>query len=151
MNLSLIMLTVALVGYGIASIYDLFFNEVEDYITYGIVAVASILRVIFSIVESNWSILWFGLIGFGFCWILGVILYKSNLWGGADSKILFSLGILFSEKLLFVLSSFLIIGTIYMALMQLFLCMKFRLIKNYQIPFIPAFFLTVLLISEFLL
>ncbi|MBS3169838.1 prepilin peptidase [Candidatus Woesearchaeota archaeon] len=75
----------------VASYSDLRTREVPDMLSYGLIITALGVRAIFAPVEG-WAVLFNGVIGFVVCFVLAWLLYKSNLWGGGDSKLLMGMG-----------------------------------------------------------
>jgi len=90
---------IALVILLIATICDLRTKEVPDELSYGLMGIALLARLIFAFNEQSFSPLLDGLLGFGIFFGIGYALYKTNQWGGADAKILGGLGGLFGFSL----------------------------------------------------
>lgn len=74
-----------------ASYSDLRTREVPDMLSYGLIITVLGVRAIFASVEG-WIVLFSGVIGFVICFLLAWLFYKSNLWGGGDSKLLMGMG-----------------------------------------------------------
>lgn len=66
------------------------------------------IRGIFVPVEG-WSLLLSGVLGFAACFLLAWLFYKSNLWGGGDSKLLMGMGAAIGITYPFDLSSLLLL------------------------------------------
>lgn len=78
-----------------ASYSDLRTREVPDLLSYGLIIAALGTRAIFAAFFPNfsgWPLLLSGLFGFIACFILAWLFYKTNLWGGGDSKLLMGMG-----------------------------------------------------------
>ncbi len=74
-----------------ASYSDLRTREVPDLLSYGLIIAALGIRGIFASL-LGWTIFISGIIGFAACFLLAWLLYKTNLWGGGDSKLLMGMG-----------------------------------------------------------
>jgi len=115
-SIILVMVFIALI-YG--SISDILTRELSDVLTYGMIIAGLMLRLIFSVAESDWSFILAGLLGLGVCFAIGSGLYYSRVWGGGDAKLLIGLGAIFGMELsvnTFMLSfmvNMLIAGAIY--------------------------------------
>jgi len=84
----------------IASYTDIKTREVPDWVSYAFIFSALGLRTLFSI-ENGWQVIVSGLIGFGIFFLLALLFYHTNQWGGADSKLLMGLGALLGVDLIF--------------------------------------------------
>jgi Flp pilus assembly protein protease CpaA len=89
----------------IASYTDLKTREVPDLISYGYLAAILGIQLIFSF-EFGYMYFVGILLGTAICVILALILYHTNQWGGADSKLLMGMGALFGVALPFTQESF---------------------------------------------
>ncbi|MBW3019713.1 prepilin peptidase [Candidatus Woesearchaeota archaeon] len=86
---------IALIFLGLASITDLKTKEVPYSISYSFIIFAIIFRILLSLRLWSFIPLLEGLYGFLIFFTIGYLLYKVNLWGGADATLLFAMGILF--------------------------------------------------------
>jgi Flp pilus assembly protein protease CpaA len=115
--MELILFIIALIALIIASFSDIKTREALDYLTHGllIVTISSIL--ILTIYNNTYDKLFMALIGLIITLIIGFSLYYLKQWGGADAKILFSLGALFGylglQYLTILLLLIVFIGAIY--------------------------------------
>ncbi|MBI2666809.1 prepilin peptidase [Candidatus Woesearchaeota archaeon] len=75
----------------IATFTDIKSREVPDWLSYGFLFSVLGIRSIFTF-EQGISVLWSGFLGMFFFFLIGLLLYKTNQWGGADSKLLMGLG-----------------------------------------------------------
>ncbi len=82
---------VALLFLLVSSYSDLRSREVPDLLSYGLIFTALGLRGIFSFYQG-WEVLLSGVFGFSLMFLIGWLLYKTNLWGGGDSKLLMGVG-----------------------------------------------------------
>lgn len=89
----------------IAAYSDLKSREVPDLLSYGLIFSALGLRGIFSSVMGGGLFL-SGILGFAACFAVAWFLYKTNLWGGGDSKLLMGMGAVLGIAYPFTLSSF---------------------------------------------
>ncbi len=84
----------------VSSISDIKKREVADMLSWGLVIVALSLRALFSF-SLGWELIVSGIIGFGICFALSLILYYTGQWGGADSKLLMGMGAVIGVDFLF--------------------------------------------------
>lgn len=77
-----------------ASVHDFRTREVPDLLSYAFIIFALLYGLARAILLSSWIPLLQSLIGFGAMLLLGILLYYTGQWGGADSKLLFALGAL---------------------------------------------------------
>lgn len=125
----------------IAAYCDLKSREVPDLLSYGLIFAALGLRGIFSPI-IGWSLFLSGILGFAACFVVAWLLYKTNLWGGGDSKLLMGMGAVIGINYPFTVSSFslfwffvllLFLGSVYG------LCWIFGLAFSRWIRFKPVF------------
>ena len=90
-----IFLFIALFWLSIASICDLKTREVPNWISYSLISLGLGLRFLYSLSVLNFSFFLSGLFGFLVFFLLGILLYYSKQWGGADSKVLMGIGAVF--------------------------------------------------------
>src|SRR3989338_10377172 len=83
------MLTVIVLVF--AAFTDLKNREVPDWLSYSFIFAIIGISSIFSL-EQGFTTLWSGLLGMGIFFLPALLLYKTNQWGGADSKLLLGLG-----------------------------------------------------------
>ena len=95
----MILLIVAFIGLIIAAYADIKTREVPDWLNYGLIFVGIGGRLIFSLVEFDFSYLIEGLLGFVIFLVLAYIMYYTGQWGGGDSKMLMGLGALIGLQL----------------------------------------------------
>lgn len=91
MSLTLLLAIITIIALIFASIHDIRFREVPDWLNFSLVAAALGIRAIFS-VEQGWNILVSGVLGFALMFALAYLLYLTGQWGGGDSKLLMGLG-----------------------------------------------------------
>jgi len=91
MVLEVLLIVITLLVLIISSYTDIKTREVPDWISYGLVFSALGIRTIYS-VSLGWNILISGLIGFLVCFLLAMLFYYTNQWGGGDSKLLMGMG-----------------------------------------------------------
>ncbi len=75
----------------IASYTDLRWREVPDWLSFGLIFSGLGLRFIFSF-ENGWGIFLNGALGFLACFGIAYLFYRTNQWGGGDSKVLMGMG-----------------------------------------------------------
>ncbi|MCK4670710.1 MAG: prepilin peptidase [Nanoarchaeota archaeon] len=138
--IDILLVCIGLIALIIGSYTDIKILEVPDYLNFSVLAVAFGLRFIYSAATSEWIYLLHGLIGFGIFFVFGEIMYYTKQWGGGDTKMLRSLGVLFATYPEFLLGFFnpvlnfyfpvvlllniLIAGAIYGLILSLFFVVK---------------------------
>ena len=98
----ILIISIALIGLIIATITDLKYREVPDYLNYFLIASGFSFRFFYSILSNNWVYFLYGLLGFGVGFLIGLLLYFSKQWGGGDAKLLMGLGVIFATKPYFI-------------------------------------------------
>src|SRR3989344_4161451 len=140
----LLLMLVVLVALIFASITDLKIKEVPDWLSYALIASALVIRLIYSIISSEYDYFFFSIAGFTVMFILGNLLYHTKQWGGGDAKLLMGLGAALAtkpsylpeSKIPFIVTLFvfiLIAGAVYGLLWSLYL--TFHDFKNFKIEF----------------
>ena len=134
--MELILFIITIIALIIASYTDLRTREAPDYITHGLMIVSLAAILILSIYNQTYDKILYAFIGLAICLILGFSLYYLNQWGGADAKILFSLGLIFGylglNYLIILLILIVFIGAIYSFLWGLFhFCKEWRKALKY--------------------
>jgi len=154
----------ALIALIIASFSDIKTREVPDWLSYSLIFFAFGSRAIYALIEKDVSYFLYGLYGFLFFLVIGLVMYYGGQWGGGDSKMLIALGALLGFSLRyddFIVSFFIniiIIGGIYGLLFSIFLAFKnrkkflkkfreFRL-KNKKIEIVFVFLSLILILSS---
>jgi Flp pilus assembly protein protease CpaA len=82
---------IALAALLIASYTDIKTREVPDWISYGLIFASLGLRAIFAFTEGV-IIFLTGVFGFAIFFILALLFYHTNQWGGGDAKLLMGMG-----------------------------------------------------------
>ncbi len=82
---------------GVSSYFDFKTREVENYITVGLIALAILMQGGNAYLTGSWQPFLYSLLVGGGFFIFGWIMFQTGQWGGADSKILIGLGILFAN------------------------------------------------------
>jgi Flp pilus assembly protein protease CpaA len=77
-----------------ASIHDFRTREVPDLVSYGLILFAVSYGIGKAMLLASWQPLVEMLLGFGALFLIGLVMYYSGQWGGADSKLLMGLGAL---------------------------------------------------------
>ena len=124
-----------LVGFLFSSVTDIKSREIPDWLSYSLIIAGLGLRLLFSISENEYTLILFGLVGFGIFFALAHLFYFLRLWGGGDAKLLMVTAALFStypnyENISFLwgfLFNLLLIGSVYNLVWAFVL-----LIKNYD-------------------
>lgn len=137
MNDLLIELIIALFFVAIATVTDIKTREVPYKVSYGLLFAAIILRIIFSIRDMSFNPILYGLYGFLIFAIFGYILFKTNIWGGADVTILAGLGVLFGYRigdtfLFSYLVNLFIIGGVFGIIFTLYKGLRYRKQLKYK-------------------
>lgn len=91
----IILLAVAFVFLIIASVNDLKTREVPDYLSYTLLGIAIILRLIWFIAAGrNLNILFWTPISFSVLFLFSYLMYRAGQWGGGDVKVMMGLSVL---------------------------------------------------------
>src|SRR3989344_4422751 len=138
--IELILLLIGLIGVIIAIILDIKTTEVPDSSNYFMIFSGFVLRIIYSINSGDWNFTIFAVKTFVIIFIISLFMYKTNQWGGGDSKLLMGLSVLFATYPSFLLSYFspkiylnlplvifiniLIVGVVYSFIWSLILAVK---------------------------
>lgn len=104
--IDILLVCIGITALAIGAYTDIKILEVPDYLNYAVLAAAFGLRFIHSAATSEWMYLLHGAIGFGLFFIFGEVMYYSRQWGGGDTKMLRSLGVLFATYPGFLLGYF---------------------------------------------
>ena len=105
MSLEIILTLTAIIALLIASYSDLKIREVPDWVSYGLIFAVLGIRLIYSLSNWDWTIIFSGILGFTTFFILAFGLYKAHQWGGGDSKLLMGMGAVIGITFPFDLSS----------------------------------------------
>lgn len=127
-----ILLTTAIVGTFLASLWDLKTTEVPDPIPYTMIGIGVAVALIQSFIHGTYSPILNSLIAGGLLLAFGALMYFSGQWGGADVLLLAGVGFLLPEvkdvKLLFpfpfsYLLNVFLIGATYMIIYAIILAL----------------------------
>lgn len=97
--------SIALLCLVFACITDIKRNEVPNWLSFSLLALALAVRAIFSIITFQFSYFLYALIALALFFILSNILYYIKFFGGGDAKLLVALAVVFATTPLFVLYS----------------------------------------------
>jgi Flp pilus assembly protein protease CpaA len=104
--IDILLVCIGLVALIAGAYTDIKILEVPDYLNFSVLVAAFGLRFIYSVSTSQWMFLLNGLIGFGIFFAFGEMMYYTKQWGGGDTKMLRSLGVLFATYPEFLLGYF---------------------------------------------
>jgi Flp pilus assembly protein protease CpaA len=94
----IILLILALVALIAASITDLKIKEVPDWISFGLLISALIIRIMGALIYNNFLYFLYTIAGFSAMFIIGTLFYYTRQWGGGDTKLLMGLGVVFASR-----------------------------------------------------
>jgi len=140
---------------GIASLIDLFTLHVPDLISYSFIILSLITRIGMSIYYMDASILISSFMAGIVLFMIGWLFYMLRIWGGADSKILTGVGIVFGWNIeLFVyLFIFAIVSllwkTVIVLLSSVFNLFNKKKSRTLFVPLVPAFFISFVILLIF--
>lgn len=77
-----------------AVVQDMKTREVANWLTYSLIGFALAYRAFYSSFSGDWMFLGYGLLGFGFFYVLAHAFYYTKVFAGADAKLLMGYGIL---------------------------------------------------------
>lgn len=146
MIIDIILIIIGLIGLILATLNDLKYKEVPDFLSYSLIAIGLSLRLIYSLTYKQYSYflyaLIYGLIFFG----IGSLMYYTKQWGGGDTKLLTALSVLFATKPYFIqqvklpffvilLINILLAGFIYSLIWSIILAIKnrYKFIEEYHL------------------
>lgn len=96
---TMIIIVIALIALLIASYCDIKTREVPDLVSYGLLATAIGVRLIFFVGTFEWHYLADGAAGFVIFFGIACVMFYAGQWGGGDSKVLMGLGALFGIEI----------------------------------------------------
>ncbi|MAG47102.1 hypothetical protein CL617_00725 [archaeon] len=128
MNLDIILIIITLIALIIASITDFKKREIPDFLSYSLLSTVIFIKILQAIIERSFTPIIYGLIGFTVFFAIALFMYYTKQWGGGDSKVLMSLGIVFSEYPKTLLNYF---------------------TPNLNIPILASLFINILLLGSF--
>ena len=88
----IIVIVLALTGLILATIQDLMTREVPDSLSSGMIVLGVSLALVNVSLGADWVVVINSLLGFGFGYGIGALLYYARQWGGGDAKLLAGLG-----------------------------------------------------------
>ena len=136
----IIALALAFTGLTAGSLTDLRTREVPDWINYGLMLTGIGLAILATVIYKDAMFLFKSLLGLGFFFVLGSILFYTGQWGGGDTKMLMGIGAIIGLTIpwpipetleevpfmLLFLGATLICGAIYGILWTIYLAIKKR-------------------------
>ena len=148
--IEVIFVVVSLILLAIASYNDTKTKEVPDWISYSLITIGFSLSLLASIVNKDYKIILFSVIGFAIMYLIALVMYYTKQWGGGDAKLLMGLGTMFYYYPKFLLNYFhpsienipfiiiifinlIIYGAIYSLIWTVFLSIKNK--KHFKIRF----------------
>ncbi|MEK6936563.1 MAG: A24 family peptidase [Nanoarchaeota archaeon] len=98
----ILLVSLGVFGLIIATITDLKWREVPDYLNYFLITAGFGLRFFHSALFDNWIYFLYGVLGFLAAFGIGIVFYFFRQWGGGDTKLLMSLGVIFGSRPFFI-------------------------------------------------
>ncbi len=138
MPLSYFLIFLALAWIVAATISDLKKREVPDWLNFSLIAIALLARLLFSLLEGDFSFFFWGIIYLAAFFLLANLFYHGKVFAGGDAKLLMGVGVVLAEppKLVEISSIFplpftfvanlFLIGSIYGLLFTIFIVYKNR-------------------------
>ena len=120
--IEIILVTITIIFLIIATICDIKTHEIPDYLTYSLIFTGLIIKLVYSLLTNNFSLILYGIVGLAAMYLVGSSLYYTKQWGGGDTKLLMGLGITITSPefiktnlpfLLILFLNIIIIGAIY--------------------------------------
>jgi len=96
--IDIILIMVGLLALLIASISDIKTREVPDWVSYSLIFSGFTLRLMHSLLSSEWTYMWHGLLGFTLMLVLGNLMFHAKQWGGGDTKLIMGIGVVFATR-----------------------------------------------------
>ncbi len=134
MLVDIMLLAIGLVWVLAASVFDIRTREVPDWLSFSLISLGLGIRLIYSLVYSEWKFFLYGLAAAGAALAVGVVFHYARIWGDGDSKLLVGLGAVFATAPFFINSqmpffavvfvNILIFGAVYGLVWALVLCVR---------------------------
>jgi len=132
MVIETVIFLICLIALIVASITDIKTREVPDWLSFSLMFSGLGLRLIYSVITSDWMFIVHGLFGFIAFLAIAYIMFYAGQWGGGDSKILIGLGGLLGLELnidAFIIGfwiNVLLVGVAYGLLWSVFMAIRKR-------------------------
>ncbi len=137
--IDLIMIVLALSVLITASIQDLKKREVMDWLNFGLIASALLIRTSFSSITGDWSYFLNGIYGLLIGVALAYLMFYTGQWGGGDSKLLMGMGALigYSTFLFIFMINIFLLGAVYGLIYTIILAIRKRkqFVKEFALLF----------------
>ena len=104
MLIELILVIIALIWLIFATYFDIKTQEIPDWLTYSLIIIAIVLKLLHSLATNEWNFFYYGLLGGLIFFAIGSLMYYTKQWGGGDTKLLAGLGIAFTSYPRFLLN-----------------------------------------------
>ncbi|MFH1237619.1 MAG: A24 family peptidase [Candidatus Aenigmatarchaeota archaeon] len=133
--LSVILLAIGIIGFGLGAYWDIKTTEFPDWLPYSIIILSLGARGVFSFITGDWMILASSIfIGLAFLGI-GLLMYFARQWGDGDAWLLGAMGFLLPEQLEFgvttalpfplaMLFNFLLVSLVYLIAYSVYLGLR---------------------------
>ncbi len=92
------LIVIAIIWLIFASISDLKKNEVPNWLSFSLIAIALAYKLFYSVVNWNFSYIHYSLLGLGVFIALAYALYYSRVFAGGDAKLLMAFGAVLSSQ-----------------------------------------------------
>jgi len=147
--LSVILLTIGIIGFGLGAYWDLKTTEFPDWLPYSIIILSLGVRGVFSFITGDWMILASSIfIGLAFLGI-GLLMYFARQWGDGDAWLLGAMGFLLPEQLEFgvatalpfplaMLFNFLLVSLVYLISYSVYLGLRHRSVNGKYLQHLKA-------------
>jgi Flp pilus assembly protein protease CpaA len=97
---NIIIAIITLIVLFIASYTDVKTREVPDWLSFSFMIIILLLQILFSI-EYGWKVIISAIIGLFVYFLLALLFYYTDQWGGADSKLLIGMGLVLGADFIF--------------------------------------------------
>lgn len=97
MIVELILVLAVLFALLYGSYTDLKIREVPDWVSYGLILIGLLGRLLIGVVSGEWMNLGYSILWLILFVIIALIMFYTGQWGGADAKLLMGLGIVFAS------------------------------------------------------
>ena len=105
MLIEITLLIIALIWLSFATYFDIKTQEIPDWLSYSLIIIAIVLKLLHSITTNEWGFFYQGLIAGTVFFGIGSLMYYTKQWGGGDAKLLAGLAIAFTAYPKFLLNS----------------------------------------------
>lgn len=128
------LVAIALVWLATASFIDIRKREIPNWLSFSLIAIAFALRLITSIITSQWPYFLYALLAFVIFFLIANALYYAKAFGGGDAKLIIAVSVALATTPSFIIANepfllsfiinMLVIGSVYSLVFSVFLAVR---------------------------